>query len=247
MSEPATGAAPRVVALSARQLTKHFTGGDGSDIEVLSGVDLDVERGEFVAIVGASGAGKSTLLHLLGALDRPTSGLVALDGEVLDGLGGAALARLRNRKVGFVFQFHHLLRDFTALENAAMPVRIAGGTRAEAEARAAELLQAVGLGGRLHHLPAQLSGGEQQRAAVARALATNPRVVLADEPTGNLDQAHGEQLHDLFAGLAQRFETAVVVVTHNRALAGRADRVLALEGGRLVTLTAERELEAPAG
>ena len=248
MSELADGVAPgSTVALSARRLTKHFTGGDGSDIEVLSGVDLDVGRGEFVAIVGASGAGKSTLLHLLGALDRPTSGVVALDGEALDGLGGAALARLRNRKVGFVFQFHHLLRDFTALENAAMPLRIAGGSRAEAEAHAAELLAAVGLGGRLHHLPAQLSGGEQQRAAVARALATNPRVVLADEPTGNLDQAHGEQLHDLFAGLARRFATAVVVVTHNRALAARADRVLALEGGRLVPLGAEHELGAPAG
>jgi lipoprotein-releasing system ATP-binding protein len=243
---PETGAPRAAVALSARGLTKHFTGGDGSDIEVLSGVDLEVERGEFVAIVGASGAGKSTLLHLLGALDRPTAGLVALDGEVLDGLRGEALARLRNRKVGFVFQFHHLLRDFTALENAAMPLRIAGGTRAEAEARATELLTAVGLGARLHHLPAQLSGGEQQRAAVARALATNPRVVLADEPTGNLDQAHGEQLHDLFAGLARQFETAVVVVTHNRSLAGRADRILALEGGRLLPLGAERELEAPA-
>ncbi len=223
-----------VTVLEARGLVKRYVGGDGAEIEVLSGVDLDVARGEFVAIVGASGTGKSTLLHLLGALDRPTAGPVRLDGTDYAGLGPDALAALRNRKVGFVFQFHHLLRDFTALENVAMPLLIAGRGRRAAEARARELLAAVGLGGRLAHLPPQLSGGEQQRAAVARALAAGPLVLLADEPTGNLDQAHGDQLHELFAGLAADFEMAVVVVTHNRGFAARADRILTLEGGRLL-------------
>jgi lipoprotein-releasing system ATP-binding protein len=223
-----------MTVLAARGLVKHFTGGDGAEIEVLSGVDLDVARGEFVAIVGASGTGKSTLLHLLGALDRPTAGTVELDGAAYHGLGPDALAALRNRKVGFVFQFHHLLRDFTALENVSLPLLIAGESRGAADARARELLDAVGLGARLSHLPPQLSGGEQQRAAVARALAAGPLVLLADEPTGNLDQAHGDQLHDLFAGLAARFEMAVVVVTHNRGFAARAGRILALEGGRLL-------------
>jgi lipoprotein-releasing system ATP-binding protein len=223
-----------VTVLGARGLVKRYVGGDGAEIEVLSGVDLDVGRGEFVAIVGASGTGKSTLLHLLGALDRPTAGQVRLDETDYAGLGPDALAALRNRKVGFVFQFHHLLRDFTALENVAMPLLIAGEGRRAAEARARELLGAVGLGGRLAHLPPQLSGGEQQRAAVARALATGPRVLLADEPTGNLDQAHGDQLHELFAGLAADYQMAVVVVTHNRGFAARADRILTLEGGRLL-------------
>jgi lipoprotein-releasing system ATP-binding protein len=223
-----------VTVLEARGLVKRYVGGDGAEIEVLAGVDLDVARGEFVAIVGASGTGKSTLLHLLGALDRPTEGQVRLDGTDYAGLGPDALAALRNRKVGFVFQFHHLLRDFTALENVALPLLIAGEGRRAAEARARELLGTVGLGGRLAHLPPQLSGGEQQRAAVARALAAGPLVLLADEPTGNLDQAHGDQLHELFAGLAADYEMAVVVVTHNRGFAARADRILTLEGGRLL-------------
>jgi lipoprotein-releasing system ATP-binding protein len=232
-----------VSVLEARGLVKHFTGGDGSEIEVLAGVDLDVARGEFVAIVGASGTGKSTLLHLLGALDRPTAGHVRLDGTDYADLDADGLAALRNRRVGFVFQFHHLLRDFTALENVALPLLIAGEGRGTADARARELLASVGLEGRLAHRPPQLSGGEQQRAAVARALATGPMVLLADEPTGNLDQAHGDQLHELFASLAARFEMAVVVVTHNRGFAARADRILALEAGRLVPREAA---EAPA-
>jgi lipoprotein-releasing system ATP-binding protein len=196
-----------------------------------------VARGEFVAIVGASGSGKSTLLHLLGALDVPSGGSVRLDGLVYGELPAAGLAAVRNRKIGFVFQFHHLLREFSALENVMMPLLIAGEDESKARSRAEELLAAVGLAGRMTHRPSQLSGGEQQRAAVARALATDPVVVLADEPSGNLDHANSERLHELFARLAREFETALVVVTHNRLLAGRADRVLSLDGGRLVPLT----------
>jgi lipoprotein-releasing system ATP-binding protein len=204
---------------------------------VLTDVDLAVTRGEFVAIVGASGSGKSTLLHLLGALDTPTSGQVRLDGLLYGEQTAAALAAVRNRKIGFVFQFHHLLREFSALENVMMPLLIAGEDEDRARSRAEELLAAVGLAGRMTHRPSQLSGGEQQRAAVARALAADPRVVLADEPSGNLDHANSERLHELFARLAREFETALVVVTHNRLLAGRADRVLSLDGGRLVPLS----------
>jgi lipoprotein-releasing system ATP-binding protein len=223
--------------LEAQGLRKVYRGGDGSIIDVLSGVDLTVGRGEFVAIVGASGSGKSTLLHLLGALDAPTDGTVRLDGHPYSELGQEALAAVRNRKLGFVFQFHHLLREFTALENVMMPLRIAGEEEDRARSRAEELLAAVGLAGRMSHRPAALSGGEQQRAAVARALAADPLVVLADEPSGNLDHGNSERLHQLFARLSREFETALVVVTHNRQLAGRADRVLSLEGGRLVPLS----------
>jgi lipoprotein-releasing system ATP-binding protein len=223
--------------LEAQGLRKLYRGGDGAPIEVLAGVDLTVARGEFVAIVGASGSGKSTLLHLLGALDTPTSGQVRLDGLVYGEQSAAALAAVRNRKIGFVFQFHHLLREFSALENAMMPLLIAGEAEDRARSRAEELLAAVGLAGRMTHRPSQLSGGEQQRTAVARALAADPRVVLADEPSGNLDHANSERLHELFARLAREFETALVVVTHNRLLAGRADRVLSLDDGRLVPLS----------
>jgi lipoprotein-releasing system ATP-binding protein len=222
--------------LEAVGLRKVYRGGDGSPIEVLSSVDLAVSRGEFVAIVGASGSGKSTLLHLLGALDTPTAGSVSLDGQVYGDLAESRLAELRNRKIGFVFQFHHLLREFTALENVMMPLLIAGGDPGAARSRAEELLAGVGLAGRMSHRPGALSGGEQQRAAVARALAADPLVVLADEPSGNLDAANSERLHELFARLSREFETALVVVTHNRSLAGRADRVLSLEGGHLVAL-----------
>jgi lipoprotein-releasing system ATP-binding protein len=223
--------------LEAQELRKLYRGGDGTAIEVLSGVSLAVARGEFVAIVGASGSGKSTLLHLLGALDTPSSGQVRLDGLLYGDLTAAALAAVRNRKIGFVFQFHHLLREFSALENVMMPLLIAGEGEDRARSRAEELLAAVGLAGRMTHRPSQLSGGEQQRAAVARALAADPRVVLADEPSGNLDYHNSERLHELFAQLARDFETALVVVTHNRLLAARADRVLSLDGGRLVPLS----------
>jgi lipoprotein-releasing system ATP-binding protein len=177
------------------------------------------------------------LLHLLGALDRPTAGTVKLDGQGYEEMTATELASVRNRKLGFVFQFHHLLREFTALENVMLPLLIAGATEATARSRAEELLARVGLAGRMTHRPTALSGGEQQRTAVARALATDPVVVLADEPSGNLDYGHSEVLHELFASLAREFETALVVVTHNRLFAARADRVLSMENGRLVPLT----------
>ena len=223
--------------LETEGLRKVYRGGDGNPIEVLSGLDLMVSRGEFVAIVGASGSGKSTLLHLLGALDSPSGGTVRLGGQAYSDETAESLAAIRNRKLGFVFQFHHLLREFTALENVMMPLLIAGEDDAKARSRAEELLADVGLAGRMSHRPSQLSGGEQQRTAVARALIADPLVVLADEPSGNLDTANSERLHGLFAHLSREFETALVVVTHNRSLAARADRVLSLEGGRLVPLS----------
>jgi lipoprotein-releasing system ATP-binding protein len=192
--------------VEARALTKTYTGGDGARITVLDSVDMAVERGEMVAVIGASGAGKSTLLHLLGALDRPTAGSVRVAGQELSGLGDDAVSALRNRTVGFVFQFHHLLREFTAIENV------------------------------MTHRPSALSGGEQQRTAVARALAADPAVLLADEPSGNLDHMNSEKLHDLFAELARELEIAMVVVTHNRSLAARADRILYLEDARLTQI-----------
>jgi lipoprotein-releasing system ATP-binding protein len=187
-----------------------------------------------VAIVGESGAGKSTLLHVLGALDRPSVGSVILDGEVVQGKSDDDLAAVRNRKVGFVFQFHHLLREFSALENVMMPLRIGGASEVEARGRAERLLDRVGLARRMHHRPSELSGGEQQRTAVARALSVGPALLLADEPSGNLDHMNSERLHDLFAELARDVDIGMVVVTHNRSLAARADRALLLEDGRLV-------------
>ena len=219
--------------VEARALTKTYLGGDGARIIVLDAVDMVVERGEMVAVIGASGAGKSTLLHLLGALDRPTSGSVRIAGQELSALDDDAISALRNRTVGFVFQFHHLLREFTALENVMMPLRIGGMDDVQARRRATELLERVGLGGRMTHRPSALSGGEQQRTAVARALAADPAVLLADEPSGNLDHMNSEKLHDLFAELARELEVAMVVVTHNRSLAARADRILQLEDARL--------------
>jgi lipoprotein-releasing system ATP-binding protein len=222
--------------LAVQGLTKTYVGGDGGQITVFDGVDLQVERGEMVAIVGASGAGKSTLLHLLGALDRPSGGRVLIGGLPLDDMDDDAVSTLRNRTVGFVFQFHHLLREFTALENVMMPLRIGGMSDAAARERALALLDRVGLSGRVHHRPSALSGGEQQRTAVARALAADPQVLLADEPSGNLDHHNSERLHDLFAQLAHELEIAMVVVTHNRSFAARADRVLQLEDGRLTQI-----------
>jgi lipoprotein-releasing system ATP-binding protein len=222
-----------MMVIEAHDLAKSYRGGDGGLIHVLDGVDLAVRRGEMVAIVGASGAGKSTLLHVLGALDRPTRGSVLLDGEPLHGRADEELATIRNRKIGFVFQFHHLLREFSALENVMMPLRIAGIDLRRARSRAEELLARVGLSGRMTHRPGELSGGEQQRTAVARALAIDPTVLLADEPSGNLDHANSERLHDLFSQLASDLEISMVVVTHNRSLASRADRALLLEDGRL--------------
>lgn len=222
--------------LEAQDLFKTYVGGDGGKIHVLEGVNLTVKRGEMVAIVGASGAGKSTLLHVLGGLDRPTSGTVSLGGETVTGRDDVALSQLRNQKVGFVFQFHHLLREFSALENVMMPLRIGGWETVKAKIRAEELLTRLGLKPRMHHRPSELSGGEQQRTAVARALSADPAILLADEPSGNLDHTNAEMLHDLFAELARDLELGMVVVTHNRSLAARADRVLLLEDGKLVDM-----------
>jgi lipoprotein-releasing system ATP-binding protein len=223
--------------LTGKAVRRVFAGGDGQLLEILRGVDVDVRRGEFVAIVGSSGAGKSTLLHLLGALDSPTGGDIWLEGSRYADLDARGTAELRNRKLGFVFQFHHLLREFSALENVMMPLLIGGTAPRKARSRAEEVLSEVGLAGRMSHRPAELSGGEQQRCAVARALVHDPSVVLADEPSGNLDHANAERLHEIFFRLAREYETAVVVVTHNRQLAGRADRVLLLEDGRLITVS----------
>lgn len=223
--------------LTGKAIRRVFAGGDGQMLEILRGVDVEVRRGEFVAIVGASGAGKSTLLHLLGALDSPTGGDIWLDGSRYADLDARGAAELRNRKLGFVFQFHHLLREFSALENVMMPLLIGDVSPRKARSRAEEVLSEVGLAGRMSHRPAELSGGEQQRCAVARALVHDPSVVLADEPSGNLDHANAERLHEIFFRLAREYETAVVVVTHNRQLAGRADRILLLEDGRLTTVS----------
>ena len=219
--------------LEARGVKKHFPSGGDSMLEVLIDVNLAVGLGEVVAIVGASGTGKSTLLHLLGALDVPTAGEILVDGRSYSALTDAERDVLRNEKIGFVFQFHHLLREFSALENVMMPLLIGGRSEADARSRAEQLLADVGLAGRMTHRPAILSGGEQQRCAVARALAREPSVILADEPSGNLDNHNSERLHDLLFDLARNLETALVVVTHNTELAQRCDRVLLLEDGRL--------------
>lgn len=242
MSEPifSDGAAGETTAageppvVHAVGLVKEFLGGDGGVIRILDEVSITVKRGEMVAVVGASGAGKSTLLHVLGALERPSAGRIELAGQSVGGLDDEAVARLRNRTVGFVFQFHHLLREFSALENVMMPLRIAGVDDRIAQQRAEHLLERVGLSARRHHRPGAMSGGEQQRTAVARALAAEPALLLADEPSGNLDLHNAERLHDLFSELARDLSLGLVVVTHNQSLAARADRALLLEGGRLV-------------
>lgn len=219
--------------LVARHVVKTFVGGDGNAVPVLQSVNLSVSRGEMVAVIGASGAGKSTLLHVLGALERPTSGDVRLNDEPVGALDDEALALLRNRSVGFVFQFHHLLKEFSALENVMMPIRISGGSDLDARKYAEGLLDRVGLGHRMRHRPSEMSGGEQQRTAVARALAMQPPLLLADEPSGNLDHHNAESLHELFAELARELALGLIVVTHNRSLAARAHRVLLLEDGHL--------------
>ncbi len=204
-------------------------------LPVLDGIDLDIRKGEMLAIVGASGVGKSTLLHILGALDRPTSGKVFYGDLDVFGLDNGPLARFRNERVGFVFQFHHLLPEFSALENVMMPALIRRTDRPVAAKAAERILNDVGLGARLHHRPGELSGGEQQRVAVARALVLNPEVVLADEPTGNLDLHTGEAVHDLLLAINKQKGITFVIVTHNDKLAVRADRVLRMTDGRLAS------------
>jgi lipoprotein-releasing system ATP-binding protein len=219
--------------IQARQLVKGYRTAAGY-VSVLEGVSLDVAQGEMVAITGASGVGKSTLLHVLGTLDRPESGTVSVGGQDVFALGEARLREFRNRTMGFVFQFHHLLPEFTALENVMMPLLIARTGEAEARRRAATLLDEVGLSDRADHRPGMLSGGEQQRVAMARALSSSPRALLADEPTGNLDRATGERLHELIRRLNTERGITVVLVTHNEHTAAACDRTLHLEGGRVV-------------
>ena len=229
MSNETTATGP---VLRARGLVKEFSQGPEL-LTVLGGVELEVARGERIAIVGSSGSGKTTLLQLLGGLDLPTRGEVDIDGESMTRLGDAARGALRNRAVGFVYQFHHLLPEFTALENVAMPLLVRRMPSKDAFAAAEALLARVGLSGRLSHRPAQLSGGERQRAAVARALVTRPALVLADEPTGNLDGANAAQVFELMLELNREFGVSLVIVTHDERLAARLDRILVLEQGTL--------------
>jgi lipoprotein-releasing system ATP-binding protein len=218
--------------IQVRELTKSFPR-DGEQVDVLKGLSLDIGPGELVAVVGPSGAGKSTLLHLLGALERPTSGDIRYGDTLLSALSDSDLAEFRNRRVGFVFQFHHLLPEFTALENVMLPLLIRRRAVAEARARARTLLGQVGLEGRLTHRPGELSGGEQQRVALARALVGEPAVLLADEPTGNLDSKTGHEVFDLLRRLNRERRLTCVMVSHNEALAAQADRVLHMLDGRL--------------
>ncbi len=207
----------------------------GHELTVLKGIRLDIGRGEMLAIVGASGAGKSTLLHIIGTLDRPTSGTVLFEGQDLFRLSDQEQAEFRNRRIGFVFQFHHLLPEFTALENTYLPALIQKRPTAQVQADAAALLKDVGLGDRLHHKPGELSGGEQQRVAVARALMQRPDLVMADEPTGNLDTHTGEALFALMRELNRSRGTTFVIVTHNEKLSAQTDRIIHMEDGRIIS------------
>ncbi len=233
------GASPGAPGVAIIGLTKSFQK-NAVTVDVLRGVDLTVERGSSVAIMGASGAGKSTLLHVLGGLERPTAGRVEIGGQDVYGVSEQARAELRNRQVGFVFQFHHLLPEFSALENVMMPALISRESEASARARATGLLEEVGVGHRLTHRPGELSGGEQQRVSLARALVMSPALVLADEPTGNLDVATGERVFDLLLAMNERRGTTLVVVTHNPELAARMERCFRMLDGRLVASGPDR-------
>ncbi len=215
--------------LTARNIHKKY-----GSLEVLKGVDLDINKGEIVSIVGSSGAGKSTLLHILGTLDMADAGEIYLNNERVDNLGGKKLARFRNTHIGFVFQFHHLLPEFNALENVSIPGWIAGKNKKDVKERATFLLNQLGLGNRLENKPQQLSGGEQQRVAVARALVNNPQIVFADEPTGNLDSTNAKELHELFMRLRSEFDQTFLIVTHNEELALMSDRTIHMKDGKVV-------------
>jgi lipoprotein-releasing system ATP-binding protein len=216
--------------LSCSHLAKSYTDAS-STLHVLRDIDLTIRQGEQVAIMGASGSGKSTLLHLLGGLDTPSSGQIRIDSTPIEGLNAVQLGRLRNRALGFIYQFHHLLPEFTALENVAMPLLVRGVSSAKAADEAGRMLERVGLSSRLAHKPGQLSGGERQRAAVARALVTRPVCVLADEPTGNLDRKNADQVYDLMLELNREFSTSYLVVTHDPQIAERMDRIMVLDDG----------------
>jgi lipoprotein-releasing system ATP-binding protein len=215
--------------LSARNIQKKY-----GQLQVLKGVDVDIKKGEIVSIVGSSGAGKSTLLHILGTLDKADTGQIVLNNQRVDQLSGKKLAAFRNREIGFVFQFHHLLPEFTALENVCIPGWIAGGKKKDITSRAQELLKMLGLSDRLENKPQQLSGGEQQRVAVARALINNPSIVMADEPTGNLDSANAKDLHQLFIDLRKQFDQTFLIVTHNEELAQMSDRIVMMKDGKII-------------
>jgi lipoprotein-releasing system ATP-binding protein len=221
------------IILEGVDIHKSFPTGAGT-LHVLKGVDIGVKKGEIVAVVGASGVGKSTLLHILGALDRPTKGKVNLNSTDIFSLSDKKLAHFRNKTIGFVFQFHHLLPEFSALENVMMPKLIAGGEENSIKKKAMDILSEVGLLERANHKPGELSGGEQQRVAVARALINDPQVVIADEPSGNLDKATGEELHNLISQLNQKKEQTFIIATHNQLLAQRAHRIIALVEGKAV-------------
>lgn len=218
--------------LEVRDLRKSFRT-EGGRVDVLNGVDLSVAEGDTIALVGASGAGKSTLLHILGTLEKPTSGSVCFRGDDVFSLNEGALATFRNRSIGFVFQFHHLLPEFTALENVMMPALISGMPRETARQAAGRFLDDVGLAHRLHHKPGELSGGEQQRVAIARALVLSPALLLADEPTGNLDRKTSEEIHELLAGIQRKSGLTLIIVTHNERLAARMGKTIRLVDGRI--------------
>jgi lipoprotein-releasing system ATP-binding protein len=222
--------------LTCKEIVKRY-----GNLQVLKGVDLHIKKGEIVSLVGSSGAGKSTLLHILGTLDEADGGEVTLNGIQINTLKGKALADFRNKHIGFVFQFHHLLPEFTALENVCIPGWLGKRKKKEVEERAKELLHLLGLAERMENKPSELSGGEQQRVAVARALINNPDIIMADEPTGNLDSAHAKELHELFFDLRKKFNQTFLIVTHNEELAAQSDRMIQMKDGRIMPPTPKGE------